>query len=49
MVKRLNASDPTFEKDFVSLLATKREVSEDVDHAVAAIIADVIARGDDAG
>jgi histidinol dehydrogenase len=48
VVKRLNASDPTFEKDFVSLLATKREVSEDVDHAVAAIIADVIARGDDA-
>lgn len=48
MVKRLNASDPTFEKDFVSLLAAKREVSEDVDHAVAAIISDVIARGDEA-
>ena len=48
MVKRLNTSDPTFEKDFISLLATKREVSEDVDHAVAAIISDVIARGDEA-
>jgi len=48
VVKRLNTSDPTFEKDFISLLATKREVSEDVDHAVAAIISDVIARGDEA-
>ena len=46
MVKRLVSSDSTFEQDFVSLLATKREVSEDVDHAVASIIADVIARGD---
>lgn len=48
MVKRLNASSPDFEKDFRALLATKREVSEDVDHAARSIIADVIARGDDA-
>jgi len=48
VVKRLKISDPTFEKDFISLLATKREVSEDVDHAVAVIISDVIARGDEA-
>ena len=32
----------------LALLATKREVSEDVDHAARSIIADVIARGDDA-
>lgn len=31
---------------FEALLATKREVSQDVDETVAAIIADVIARGD---
>lgn len=48
MVKRLNASSPDFEQDFRALLATKREVSEDVDQSVRAIIADVIARGDDA-
>ncbi len=48
MVKRINASSPDFENDFRALLATKREVSEDVDHAVRSIIADVIARGDDA-
>jgi histidinol dehydrogenase len=35
-----------FAAGFASLLAAKREVSEDVDTAVAAIIADVIARGD---
>ncbi len=48
MVKRLVSSDPSFETSFTALLATKREVSEDVDQTVAAIIADVLARGDDA-
>ena len=48
MVKRLVSSSPDFEKSFSALLATKREVSEDVDQTVAAIIADVIRRGDDA-
>jgi histidinol dehydrogenase len=37
-----------FAAAFTALLATKREVSQDVDAAVAAIIADVIARGDEA-
>ena len=35
-----------FEAAFQQLLASKREVSDDVDVAVAAIIADVRARGD---
>ena len=48
MAKRLVSSDPSFEKAFMALLATKREVSEDVDQTVAGIIADVIARGDKA-
>jgi len=48
VVKRLVSSSPDFEKSFTALLATKREVSEDVDQTVAAIIADVIRRGDDA-
>ncbi|MBB3933641.1 histidinol dehydrogenase [Kaistia hirudinis] len=46
MAIRLNAADPDFEARFVALLATKREVSEDVDSAVRAILADVRARGD---
>ena len=48
MAKRLVSSNPSFEKAFMALLATKREVSEDVDQTVAGIIADVIARGDEA-
>ncbi|MDB5511200.1 MAG: hisD [Enterovirga sp.] len=48
MPRRLDAAHPGFEHDFATLLAAKREVSEDVDQAVAAIIADVRARGDDA-
>jgi len=48
VVKRLVSSDPAFEKAFTALLSTKREVSEDVDQTVAAIIADVITRGDEA-
>lgn len=46
MPMRLDAGSPTFARDFAGLLAAKREVSEDVDLAVKAIIEDVIARGD---
>jgi histidinol dehydrogenase len=42
----LNTRDPGFEAAFAALLSQKREVAEDVDAAVAAIIADVRARGD---
>ena len=42
----LNTADPGFEAAFVALLSAKREEAEDVDAAVAAIIADVRARGD---
>jgi histidinol dehydrogenase len=42
----LMTTDDDFEHRFRSLLAMKREVSEDVDHAVRAIIADVRQRGD---
>jgi histidinol dehydrogenase len=45
---RLNQSDPDFETGFTALLAMKREVAEDVAHAVRTIIADVRARGDTA-
>jgi histidinol dehydrogenase len=48
MVARLSAAEPDFAKTFADLLATKREVSEDVDHAVAGILADVRKRGDEA-
>ena len=47
-VMRLDARSRDFERDFGRLLAAKREVSEDVDSAAAAIIADVVARGDEA-
>ncbi|WID95372.1 histidinol dehydrogenase [Bosea vestrisii] len=43
---RLDARDAGFEREFTTLLAMKREVSEDVDQVAAAIIADVRARGD---
>jgi histidinol dehydrogenase len=46
MPMRLTSSDPGFAKAFVTLLSQKREVSADVDRAVAEIIADVRARGD---
>src|SRR4051794_34594403 len=46
MALRLDARSPGFERAFASLLAQKREVSEDVDNAVRDIIADVVARGD---
>jgi histidinol dehydrogenase len=44
----LNTADENFEADFQALLGQKREESEDVDQAVAAIIADVRTRGDQA-
>lgn len=48
MVHRLNATSDDFEAQFAAFLGTKREVSEDVNAAVADIIADVRARGDQA-
>ncbi|PKQ13370.1 MAG: histidinol dehydrogenase [Alphaproteobacteria bacterium HGW-Alphaproteobacteria-1] len=42
----LDASQPDFEARFTALLSAKREDSPDVDDTVAAIIADVRARGD---
>lgn len=48
MVLRLSQKDQDFEARFMALLAMKREVSEDVDQAVRAIIEDVRARGDQA-
>jgi len=46
MATHLSTSDPGFEGAFSALLAAKRETDADVDDAVAAIIADVAARGD---
>ena len=46
MAVTLDARDPDFDDRFAALLATKRETDADVDDAVAAIIADVAARGD---
>ena len=43
---RLDSTAAGFAERFGRFLGTKREVSEDVDTAVAAIIADVVARGD---
>ncbi len=43
---RLSTADPSFESGFNGFLATKREASEDVIAAVAAILADVRSRGD---
>jgi histidinol dehydrogenase len=42
----LSSRDPGFEAAFAALLGQKREEAEDVDQAVAAIIADVRTRGD---
>ena len=42
----LDATQPDFETRFTALLSAKREESADVDDTVAAIIADVRARGD---
>jgi len=43
---RLATTHPNFEADFAALLDQTRETTERVDHAVAAILADVRARGD---
>jgi histidinol dehydrogenase len=45
-VKRLSTADPDFAPAFEALLAEARETTEQVDRAVAAIIAEVRARGD---
>jgi histidinol dehydrogenase len=45
---RLSTDEPGFEARFATLLGAKREVSEDVDRAVAEIIASVMAEGDKA-
>lgn len=46
MPLRLDTRNADFAASFNAMLAMKREVAEDVDRAVQAIIADVIARGD---
>lgn len=46
MAIRLDTADADFEARFAAFLATKREVSEEVDEAVRGIIAEVRARGD---
>src|SRR5262245_14695862 len=48
MPLRLDARSADFAARFREFLATKREVAEDVEQAVRAIIADVAARGDKA-
>ncbi|OCW56318.1 histidinol dehydrogenase [Hoeflea olei] len=48
MVLRLDYREPDFESRFAAFLTTKREVSEDVEADVRAIIAEVRARGDEA-
>jgi histidinol dehydrogenase len=46
VVTRLDQAEGDFEAKFTAFLSTKREVSEDVDRTVRAIIADIRARGD---
>ncbi|MDT3381020.1 histidinol dehydrogenase [Labrys neptuniae] len=46
MPVRLHSTQADFADAFAALLATKREISEDVDASVRAIIEDVVARGD---
>lgn len=46
MPQFLDATEPDFDAAFAALLGAKREEAADVDDAVAAIIADVRARGD---
>ncbi|CUW41273.1 bifunctional histidinal dehydrogenase and histidinol dehydrogenase [Magnetospirillum sp. XM-1] len=46
MVQSLDSRDPGFETAFLALLAMKREVDEDVDQAVSAILAEVRTKGD---
>ena len=47
-MKRLNTTDPGFEADFTALLNQARETTSNVGDVVAAIIADIRARGDEA-
>ncbi|MGO4387409.1 histidinol dehydrogenase [Microvirga sp. 2YAF29] len=47
-MQRLDARDASFPLAFAALLSAKREVSEDVDQVVRAIIEDVVAKGDEA-
>ena len=46
MVAHLNQSDKDFDRQFENLLGAKREVSEEVDAIVRAIIAETRLRGD---
>ncbi len=46
MAVRLAHTDPDFDARFAALLAGKREIADDVDAKVKAIVADVRARGD---
>jgi histidinol dehydrogenase len=46
MARRLDARRADFARAFSDLLGAKREIAEDVDQAVRAIIDDVVARGD---
>lgn len=46
MTLRLNSTAPDFAQQFSAMLGNKREEAEDVNAAVAAILADVRARGD---
>ncbi|WP_262296069.1 histidinol dehydrogenase [Microvirga sesbaniae] len=48
MAQRLDAREPSFPQAFAALLSAKREVSEDVDQAVRAIIEEVVVKGDEA-
>jgi histidinol dehydrogenase len=48
MSRIIHVDHPDFEVHFKALLASKREVSSDVDAVVAAILADVRSRGDEA-
>ena len=46
MALRLSSRDPDFDTRITALLGAKREISEDVDQTVKAIIVDIIQRGD---
>lgn len=46
MPSSLNTQSPSFDEDFSSLLAAKRDSAQSVDDVVGAILADVRARGD---
>ena len=48
MPQRLDTDDPEFEAAFATFLDAKREVDSDVDQAVAAILAEVCEKGDEA-